>query len=62
MPSGVAPMVILEPENVALAAAKIFGQSDTQVLAKVTKYQENHRQRLHLADDELNSEPLHNQC
>ena len=26
MPSGVAPMVILEPENAALASAKIFGQ------------------------------------
>ena len=55
MPSGVAPMVILDTENAALAAAKILGQSNTQVLAKVIKYQENHRQRLNLADDELNS-------
>jgi phosphoribosylaminoimidazole carboxylase PurE protein len=55
MPSGVAPMVILEPENAALAAAKIFGQSNAQVLAKVKDYQENHGQRLFLADSELNS-------
>ena len=55
MPSGVAPMVILEPENAALAAAKIFGQSNAEVLEKVRKYQENHRQRLYIADEELNS-------
>ena len=54
MPSGVAPMVILEPENAALAAAKIFGQSNPEVLAKVQEYQASHRQRLFLADEELN--------
>jgi phosphoribosylaminoimidazole carboxylase PurE protein len=54
MPSGVAPMVILEPANAALAAAKIFGQSNPEVLAKVKEYQENHRQRLYAADQELN--------
>lgn len=53
MPSGVAPMVILDPENAALAAAKIFGQSNPDVLAKVEAYQENHRQRLYAADKEL---------
>jgi phosphoribosylaminoimidazole carboxylase PurE protein len=61
MPSGVAPMVILEPENAALAAAKIFGQSNAQVLSRVIEYQENHRQRLHIADTELNSLPLDNE-
>ena len=55
MPSGVAPMVILEPENAALAAAKIFSLSNSQVLDKVVEYQEIHRQRLQFADDELNS-------
>ncbi len=54
MPSGVAPMVILEPANAALAAAKIFGQSNPEVLAKVKEYQEKHRQRLFTADEELN--------
>jgi len=55
MPSGVAPMVILEPENAALAAAKIFGQSHPDILTKVKEYQENHRQRLYAADKELNN-------
>ena len=54
MPSGVAPLVILEPTNVALAAAKIFGQSNPDVLAKVKEHQKNHRQRLYAADEELN--------
>ena len=55
MPSGVAPMVILEPANAALAAAKIFGQSNPEVLARVKDFQENHRQRLFAADEKLNS-------
>jgi 5-(carboxyamino)imidazole ribonucleotide mutase/phosphoribosylaminoimidazole-succinocarboxamide synthase len=55
MPSGVSPMVILEPANAALAAAKIFGQSNPEILAKVKDFQENHRQRLYAADEELNS-------
>ena len=54
MPSGVAPMVILEPANAALAAAKIFGQSNPEVLKKVKEHQENHRQRLYTDDLELN--------
>jgi 5-(carboxyamino)imidazole ribonucleotide mutase len=54
MPSGVAPLVILEPANAALAAAKIFGQSNPDILKKVKEYQENHRQRLYAADEELN--------
>jgi phosphoribosylcarboxyaminoimidazole (NCAIR) mutase len=55
MPSGVAPMVILEPANAALAAAKIFGQSNPAVLAQVQDFQENHRQRLFTADEALNN-------
>jgi len=55
MPSGVAPMVILEPANAALAAAKIFGQSNPEILDKVKDFQENHRQRLYAADEELKS-------
>jgi len=54
MPSGVAPMVILEPQNAALAAAKILGISNAEILAKVEAFQENHRQRLYNADQEVN--------
>lgn len=50
MPSGVAPMVILEPENAALAAAKIFAFSDEKIRSKVIEYQEEQRQKL-ITDD-----------
>ncbi|MBS2100000.1 AIR carboxylase family protein [Carboxylicivirga linearis] len=46
MPSGVAPMVILNPGNAALAAAKILGLSDESIQAKVKEFQENQRQKL----------------
>jgi len=46
MPSGVAPLVILNPENAALAAAKILGISNENVREKVVEFQENQRQKL----------------
>jgi 5-(carboxyamino)imidazole ribonucleotide mutase len=39
-------MVILEPENAALAAAKIIGLSDEKIKNKVKKYQEKQRYKL----------------
>ena len=53
MPSGVAPLVILEPQNAALAAAKIFGISNPKVQAGVVAYQENYRKRISGADLDL---------
>lgn len=55
MPSGVAPMVILEPANAALAAAKIFGVSDPAFAEAVRRHQQMHRERLETADAELRS-------
>lgn len=46
MPSGVAPLVILEPENAALAAAKMLALSDEKLRTKVIEYQEEQRQKL----------------
>ncbi len=46
MPSGVAPMVILNPSNAALASAKILGLTDEAIRAKVVEFQENQRQKL----------------
>jgi len=46
MPSGIAPMVILEPENAALPAAKIMAFSDEKIREKVKAYQEDQRQKL----------------
>ncbi|MFC2093430.1 5-(carboxyamino)imidazole ribonucleotide mutase [Bacteroidota bacterium] len=39
MPSGVAPMVVTETENAALAAAKILGLSNDKIQEKVKTYQ-----------------------
>jgi 5-(carboxyamino)imidazole ribonucleotide mutase len=49
-PSGVAPAVLLEPDNVALFVAKIFGMGDATMREKVSAAQEQQRQRLYDAD------------
>jgi len=49
-PSGVAPAVVLEPDNAALLAAKILGLSDADTARKVRESQAAQRQRLLDAD------------
>ena len=53
MPSGVAPAVVLEPQNAALLAAKILGLADPGLRARVAEEQEKQRQRLLEADAAL---------
>lgn len=53
MPSGVSPLVVLEPENAALAAAKIISLIDPEVRARVEKFQERMRQKLQEDDASL---------
>ncbi len=53
MPSGVAPMVVLEPDNAAFAAAKIFGVANAEVRKKVIAYQEAQRKKLDDDNNEL---------
>ena len=53
MPSGVAPMVVLEPENAALAAAKILGLTDEKVKQRVKEYQEKLKELLKEGDQEV---------
>jgi 5-(carboxyamino)imidazole ribonucleotide mutase len=53
MPGGVAPMVVLEPENAGLAAAKILGLSSAEIAAAVRRRQEEQRKRLAAADTEF---------
>ncbi len=53
MPSGVAPLVITEAEGAALAAAKILALSDERVREKVIAYQQQMRQKIFQADEEL---------
>jgi 5-(carboxyamino)imidazole ribonucleotide mutase len=50
MPSGVAPLTILSPENAALAAAKILGLSNPDVQKQIIDYQNKKRTELEDAD------------
>ncbi|MBW8333219.1 MAG: AIR carboxylase family protein [Prolixibacteraceae bacterium] len=50
MPSGVAPLTILSPENAALAAAKILGLSNPDIRGKIAAFQEKKRNELEEAD------------
>jgi 5-(carboxyamino)imidazole ribonucleotide mutase len=53
MPSGVAPLTILSPENAALAAAKIIGLTNPGIQKKVAAFQSTKREELEIADSEL---------
>lgn len=55
MPGGVAPLVILDPEGAALAAAKIFALDNPEVNAAVRAFQKAGVDRLLQDDAELNS-------
>jgi 5-(carboxyamino)imidazole ribonucleotide mutase len=46
MPRGVAPLVVLEAANAALAAAKVLGLADAGLRAAVGESQESERQRV----------------
>lgn len=54
MPSGVAPMLITEAENAALAAAKIFGLKDEKIKNMVIEYQYKMKDVLTSDDNEIN--------
>jgi 5-(carboxyamino)imidazole ribonucleotide mutase len=53
MPSGVAPMVVTEPANAALAAAKIIGMTDMQIQKKVIEFQNAMREKLEKDDTQI---------
>lgn len=53
MPSGVAPLTVLSPENAAIAAAKIIGLSNQAVRELVMAYQEKKRVELEEADQSI---------
>ncbi|MFH0848558.1 MAG: AIR carboxylase family protein [archaeon] len=53
MPAGVAPLVILNPENAALAAAKILGETNPELAKRIREFQENTRLRNEQADKNL---------
>jgi len=53
MPSGVAPLVILNPENAALAAVKIFALENPSLLEKIREFQLKKKKEVNVADSEL---------
>jgi 5-(carboxyamino)imidazole ribonucleotide mutase len=53
MPSAVAPMVVLEPDNAALAAAKIFGLTDKHIQERIQAYQSATKKTLEDDDQEV---------
>lgn len=55
MPSGVAPLVVLEPENAALAAAKILATALPSLRERLEQYHQAGRRRVVDADAERRS-------
>lgn len=53
MPEGVAPLLVLEPEQSALAALKILSLEDKNLKEKIEKYQKNKRKEIEEADHRL---------
>jgi len=53
MPSGVCPMLVLEPEEAGLAALKILALNNKQLAAKIQEYQKSKKDELEKADSEL---------
>ena len=53
MPSGVAPVLVLEPANAALAAAKMLALSEPALLERILALQENNQKTLEQADAQI---------
>lgn len=53
MPSGVAPLTVVSPENAALAAAKIIGLVYPEVQEKIVQFQAKKREELEEADEQI---------
>lgn len=55
MPSGLAPLVCLEPESAALAAVKILGMRDRELVKRVEQYQKELKEKIYKADERVRS-------
>ena len=53
MPGGVAPMVVLDPENAALAGLKIFALNNKDLMKKINDFQEGLKKGIEKKDKEL---------
>ena len=54
MPSGVCPMVVLEPANAALAAGKILGLVNEALAKRISEKQNQFAEKVNQADKALN--------
>jgi phosphoribosylaminoimidazole carboxylase PurE protein len=53
MPKGVAPLVICDPENAALAAVKILGESDARLADRIQEYRKELQLKSEKADQKV---------
>ncbi len=53
MPSGVAPLVVLEPEQAALASAKILAIKNRELQQRIKEYQEEKKREIEENDKEV---------
>jgi 5-(carboxyamino)imidazole ribonucleotide mutase len=53
VPSGVAPLLVLEPEGAAIAAAKIFAVQDPEMQKRVKEYQRVKKREIEKADESV---------
>ncbi len=53
MPSGVAPLYVMDADNAALAVAKIFAVKYPEVAERVREYQERKKKEVEEADEEM---------
>ncbi len=53
MPRGVAPLVICDPENAAIAAVKILGECERELAGKVREFQRQMQLKNEKADEEI---------
>jgi 5-(carboxyamino)imidazole ribonucleotide mutase len=53
MPSGVCPMMVLEPEEAGLAALKILSINDKELVKKIQMYQKVKKNEIEQDDQEL---------
>ena len=53
MPSGVAPLTVLEPEQAAIAACKIFAIKYKELEEKIKKYQKEKREEIEIDDENI---------
>ncbi len=53
MPSGVAPLTVLEPEQAGLAVVKILSRKDKKLKQKLIKYQQEKKKEIEEADEEV---------